>query len=109
MARPRVNATNRSENARGILETDTFPVLAASTVGLLGSSLGQGRLLAAPVLVLGNTEPLACAAFSPDGRRVVTAGPDNTARVWNASTGQPVTAPLTHGQVVLQAGFSPLR
>ena len=36
------------------------------------------------------------AAFSPDGRRVVTACVDGTARVWDAVTGQPVTAFLPH-------------
>ena len=36
------------------------------------------------------------AAFSPDGTRVVTASADNTARVWDARTGQPVGAPLQH-------------
>ncbi len=30
------------------------------------------------------------AAFSPDGTRVVTASPDQTARVWDAATGKPL-------------------
>ena len=34
------------------------------------------------------------AAFSPDGTRVVTASYDRTARVWDAATGQPLSAPL---------------
>ncbi len=36
------------------------------------------------------------AAFSPDGRRVVTASHDNTARVWDAAPGQPVSPPMKH-------------
>ena len=28
------------------------------------------------------------AAFSPDGSRIVTASEDNTARIWDAATGQ---------------------
>jgi tetratricopeptide (TPR) repeat protein len=47
------------------------------------------------------------AAFSPDGRRVVTASADKTARVWEADTGKPVGAPLQHRETVTSAAFSP--
>jgi WD40 repeat protein/tetratricopeptide (TPR) repeat protein len=36
------------------------------------------------------------AAFSPDGRLVITASSDATARVWNTATGRAVTPPLAH-------------
>lgn len=58
------------------------------------------------------TEPLKhgddvnAAAFSPDGGRVVTASNDHTARVWDARTGQPLTAPLVHGAGAHEAVFS---
>ncbi|NLH72445.1 MAG: protein kinase, partial [Verrucomicrobia bacterium] len=45
--------------------------------------------------------------FSPDGRRVVTASADKTARVWDAETGQPATKPLRHDGAVHCAQFSP--
>jgi WD40 repeat protein len=47
------------------------------------------------------------AAFSPEGRRVVTASLDTTARVWDAQTGQPITGPLKHNGWVVDAAFSP--
>ncbi len=46
------------------------------------------------------------ARFSPDGRRVVTASADGTARVWDTATGAAVGRPLTHDGPVLGAEFS---
>jgi WD40 repeat protein len=47
------------------------------------------------------------ASFSRDGRRLVTGGMDHTARVWDGSTGEPITPPLSHPGVVLKAELSP--
>jgi WD40 repeat protein len=47
------------------------------------------------------------AAFSPNGRSVVTASSDGTARVWDAATGAPRTPPLEHQGPVEAASFSP--
>jgi WD40 repeat protein len=47
------------------------------------------------------------AAFSPDGKRVVTASNDKTVRLWDAATGKELTAPLNHDNWVLRAAFSP--
>ena len=47
------------------------------------------------------------AEFSPDGRLILTASLDGTARVWDAATGQPVTPPLRHDGPVWHAEFSP--
>ena len=35
------------------------------------------------------------AAFSSDGKRIVTASADNTARIWDAVTGEQIDEPLT--------------
>ena len=47
------------------------------------------------------------ASFSPDGRRIVNASEDNTARVWDAETGKPLGDPLRHDDKVVAATFSP--
>ena len=46
-------------------------------------------------------------AFSPDGRRVVTACGDGTAQVWDAATGRRLLPPLRHQAPVFDAAFSP--
>lgn len=47
------------------------------------------------------------ARFSPDGKRIVTASWDKTARIWNAETGDPLYSPLQHSGRVHSAQFSP--
>jgi WD40 repeat protein len=42
----------------------------------------------------GHEDRVSSAAFSPDGKRIVTASRDNTARVWDADTGKPIGEPL---------------
>ena len=58
--------------------------------------------LALPVLEHGGA--VRFAAFSPDGGRLVTACGDGTARVWDATTGTPLTI-LRHGHAVSRATF----
>jgi WD40 repeat protein/serine/threonine protein kinase len=47
------------------------------------------------------------ASFSPDGRRAVTASSDDTARVWDVASGEPVGEPMQHAEDVVSAAFSP--
>jgi WD40 repeat protein len=44
---------------------------------------------------------------SPDGRVVLSAGNDNTARFWNANDGKPIGSELAHHGEVFVAAFSP--
>ena len=47
------------------------------------------------------------AAFSPDGKRIVTQSKDKTARLWDGETGKPIGEPLKHEGAVWSAAFSP--
>ena len=59
-------------------------------------------------LIIGHDDIVSGAAFSPDGKRIVTASLDKTARVWDAATGQPIGEPLKgHEDLVYSAAFSP--
>jgi WD40 repeat protein/tetratricopeptide (TPR) repeat protein len=57
--------------------------------------------------ILSHDGPINGAEFSPDGRRVVLACQDRTARIVDASTGRPVLPPLPHDDSVHHAAFSP--
>ncbi len=46
------------------------------------------------------------AAFNADGRQLLTASEDRTARIWNALTGEELTPRLRHGDEVRWAEFS---
>ena len=58
----------------------TWPPGKASTPGSWGSS---------PI-----ANPVVSVAFSPDGKTVLTGSIDDTARLWDAATGQPIGEPL---------------
>ena len=55
----------------------------------------------------GHSDAVLAAAFSPDGRRVVTASLDGTARVWDLSGLTPGAIMLSLGGSVTSAAFSP--
>lgn len=72
--------------------------------GVLGTLLDEQRF--SPLR--GHDGRIRSAAFSPDGRRIVTASEDQTARIWNARTGRAIGEPLSgHTKQINQAAFSP--
>ena len=70
--------------------------------------LGPGDVLAAPqgaqAFRLGHE--VNAVAFSPDGRLLATGSADQTARIWDAASGQERTR-LAHGEGVAAVAFSP--
>lgn len=59
------------------------------------------------VVLCGHEGKLFTAAFSRDGKYVVTASGDTTARIWDVQTGMPVLALRGHTKAVYCAAFSP--
>ena len=57
--------------------------------------------------ITGHTERVRSVAYSPDGTRIVTASFDNTARIWDATTGQQVMQLNGHADRLRYAAFSP--
>jgi WD40 repeat protein/serine/threonine protein kinase len=55
----------------------------------------------------GNADQVLSLAFSPDGKRLASAGADRTVRVWDTATGQEVLMILGHAGGVIQVAFSP--
>lgn len=58
--------------------------------------------------LIGHTDRVNTAFFSPDGNRIVSASKDKTIRIWDYNTGKQIGKPLEgHSDEVLFATFSP--
>ena len=57
--------------------------------------------------ITGHSAQVKCVAFSPDGKQIVTASVDNTARIWDAATGRQLRLLSGHADAVYFAAFSP--
>ena len=77
---------------------------------MFGMSLMNERrfpIPAAPPIRHPDGAALAVARLSPDGRRLVTASSDGTARLWDAATSEQLGPPLEHQAPVTWAEFRP--
>jgi WD40 repeat protein len=67
---------------------------------------GAIRVLRELYVLSGHKGVVYRATFSPDGKRVVTASADKTARLWDAETGKPIAVLTGHEDMVFSAAFS---
>jgi WD40 repeat protein/serine/threonine protein kinase len=82
---------------------------ASRTPGLLANNAFLAALesLVEEKTLVGHTGEVGCAHFSPDGKLVVTASKDDTARLWDVDRGELLVALRGHGANVSWADFSP--
>src|ERR1051325_7305832 len=62
---------------------DTFAIAGEDGASIYDASAGDKR-----IKLEGHTAAVLCAAFSSDGRQLVTASYDGTAKIWDAASGR---------------------
>ena len=90
--------------AGALLANDLEMTLVPELRGPAGRAIFVRRVHA---VLKGHTSHVVSAAFSPDGKRVVTASVDQTARLWDVESGKEVAVLKGHTDDVWSAAFSP--
>lgn len=101
----RFTVVGAKERLSGLSKDGSVAALADDRGGVRLVSMATGAVRQR--LTSGQTGPVE-AFFSDDGRFLATASPDTTIRLWDTSSGRPVTAPLPgHELPVFSVAFSP--
>jgi WD40 repeat protein len=103
----------RTRSTRAIHVNDVWTV-AVSPDGAhvaTGDTRGHVRVWnlrsGSPVALNGHSGSIESLTFSPNGESLVTASDDETARIWDASTGRSLAELRGHGAIVESAAFTP--
>jgi WD40 repeat protein len=99
------NSVGLAQLARLLRGDPANPRAASLAVSVLEQ--GGFAVPAAPELSHGRDSIITEARLSADETRIVTAGSDGTARLWEAATSRPLGAPMQHGGPVRWVEFSP--
>lgn len=104
----------KTDGPRGVsswywLHSEELPKPRTDALAFHGIRSGGATLKEAeiPGLSIHTNHLVSHAEFSPDSTRIVTAGGDGLAQIWEARTGQPLGPPLRHIGAVNHATFSP--
>jgi WD40 repeat protein len=82
-------------------------LLAGLALGAPGRDAGDGRKDATPRKLEGHAKAVAALAFSPDGSRLVSAGLDGAAYVWDVGAGKVTHMLKGHAGAVLAVAYAP--
>jgi WD40 repeat protein/serine/threonine protein kinase/tetratricopeptide (TPR) repeat protein len=84
------------------------PPQAGDLRGAIQANLSHWSRQVVPLrALLPHNDAVMAVAFSSDGKRLVSAGWDHTARIWNAATGELFCPPLQHPHSVETVVFNP--
>lgn len=98
---------DRDPSAAALLLLATDKLVNEELDGELQVGLRALQHLRRPVELRGHTGPVRWVAFSPDGKKLVTASDDRTARVWAVTGGESLLTLRGHQGKVVVARFSP--